>query len=116
MKSAICAVLCITGVSLFLSNERNRHAFASKGSIQEGAMFGISVGDTRLTVDKFLQKRGYSIEKTEEMKIDGMFTRNHCYSKRLPDNLTPSIYRDNSWRRGSLCVVYDDGKVAEIHW
>ena len=57
MKSAICAVLCITGVSLFLSNERNRHAFASKGSIQEGAMFGISVGDTRLTVDKFYKKR-----------------------------------------------------------
>jgi len=113
----ICSIaVLITGAYLFFSNDRNKHAFSSKGSIQQGTIFGVHIGDTRPIADEYLNNIGYLTLNPSPMTIRGVSTRNHCYSKEIPNNLTPVMYRDGSWRRGSLCVVYDEGRVSEINW
>jgi len=113
----LLALAALASLYVFLSSERNQDVISSKGFIDRGSKFGVTIGQSKSVVDNGLRQRGYAIgSSASSMKINGSHTKNHCYSKPIADNLIPVIYYDNTWRRGSLCVVYLEEKVKEIHW
>ena len=109
------AILALGLVVLFLSNEWNRAAFGSRSNIEDGTKFSLTIGDSKQEVVGYFTARGlvdvstYAINETH---YNPQRCHNHIYS----DEYEVELWSDDSWRRGTICVAFLDGKLARISW
>jgi hypothetical protein len=91
-----------------LANERTRTAlFDSSGRITAGSAFGVAVGDQiGMARTKLVEGGWWSYYETSPS----------CLSLRTEDGQTTDVYVDDSWRRGTLCVVHRDSVVTSLEW
>jgi len=90
---------------------------SSKGFIDEGSKFGISINDKRDNVETQLTNSKFVPSEPSEILWNNRKTNQHCFSKILAENLEIVIYTDTRpLARGSICIAYQNKKVSEIHW
>ena len=78
------------------------------GRIDSGAKFGVTIGDVQWTAQKTFWKAGfYRVESTKPQSCHGFE-----YSK--TQNI--EVWFDDSWRRGTLCVVSSESKITHLSW
>jgi hypothetical protein len=90
------------------ADERNR-LFAGAGhQLRSGQMvLGVEIGQPIGRANLELSRRGFEV--TDE------YTVNFCGNHPLGFEETQSRYRDTTWRRGSLCVAQQGGRVTAMH-
>jgi len=118
MKGRRVMVLMIIGLGVlvvFLSNEWNRAAFGSEGYIVEGKKFGLTIGASKKEMTEYLVERGLadrSIPRTNEVGHNPQSCHLHIYA----NEYEVQLWADKSWRRGTICVAYLDGKLTRVSW
>ena len=112
-------VLIVIGLIWFiyvLGPLENRLALNSDaGYISSGEKFDVIIGAKRGDVRRRLAKHYFRLAETEEP-----FPPNQnkmCLGHEYPKYYSIEVYRDESWRRGTLCVVYDSSEtVSYLEW
>lgn len=88
----------------------NRAAiFGSSGYINSGSKFGIRVGMDESRVVRKMKKRGlrvHSVTPTPAVCI---------YREYAKNKLITALY-DETWRRGTICLISEDGRIASVEW
>lgn len=88
--------------------ERNRMAFSgASGYIETGEKFGIGIGMTLNEASEILLKQGFWRPRGG---IGGT-----CGGEQFPEHEILAL-SDIRWRRGTVCLVEVDGKIARIGW
>jgi hypothetical protein len=110
-KSLILAVLApMAGAAFLMTNEYNRAAlFDSSGYVTSGTRFSVQIGQRR---DFALSQLGSSRTLVHEETYRG----HGCLMREFSDTRTFDIFIDESWRRGSICVISDGQHVLEVAW
>ena len=108
--AAIFIAIAFALLALFLADEFSRAAIAgSSGHIERGRRFGITVGESRETAASALRRRHIeSVEPTSDF--------HGCFLQPAPPESEVSLYHDNSWRKGVICLITVDDKVTMIRW
>ena len=88
---------------------RNFVVFAPHGSTYSGNKFGVHIGQDEPTSDRALKILP---------GVHHYFSKNGglCLSKKYPSEYTVKAYIDESWRHGTICLVFQENKVKEIAW
>ena len=87
----------------------NRAALAgSHGRLEAGEKFGIAIGDDYEAVEAKFTELGF--ERRELTKPQS------CHGFTYAADLTPHLWFDNSWRKGTVCVVSSAGRVIYLSW
>lgn len=109
------SIIVISLAILFFSSEWNRAAFGSKGSIEQGEKFGISIGSNKQDTIDYLTARGL-IDETAVGINETHYNPQSCYNYIHGAEYEVELWADDSWRRGSICVAFIDGKLARMSW
>jgi hypothetical protein len=80
----------------------------SKGRITNGSKFGIEVGENYETAKALMISLGF--ERSELTK------EGSCHGYIYGTELEPHLWFDNSWRKGTICIVTSSNKVRYISW
>jgi len=121
MKKAIKMIILVLGLTLtvsfllFISNEWNRAAFGAHGHIEKGTKFGLTIGDSKSEVVSYLVARGLTDGTTLEIN-ETHYNPQSCHNHIYSDEYEVQIWDDRSWRRGTICVAFLDGKLARVSW
>jgi hypothetical protein len=103
----IVGMFYIARVSRF--SEFNRAGIiGSSGRIENGLKFGILIGSTYENVSKEMESLGF--EKSNPTKVG------FCHGFEYEKGLTPHLWRDASWRKGTICIVTDSAYVRYVSW
>ena len=93
----------------FFVPERNRAPFSnSEGVIWHGERFGVVVGQPETINRRNLEQQGWSYDHTE---MGGGCIRHHYAA-----DYTVTVFFDESWRSGTLCVISKGHSVRAIEW
>jgi len=115
-KTMFWIAIIVVGLTVaFLSSEWNRAAFGTRGHLEQGERFGISIGDSKLEVADYLATRGL-IDGTTLGINETHYNPQSCHNHTYGDEYEIQIWDDNSWRRGVICVAFFDGKLARMSW
>lgn len=108
-------LLAIISVALFYSLTISNYSefnlagvTGSSGRIDEGERFRVKIGAEYGEVKRIMEGLGF--EKRDLTKP------NSCHGFTYPEELTPQLWFDNSWRKGTLCVITSRDKVAYLSW
>ena len=113
MIAPLLVIVGLAGVSHALAVSRysafNRAGLVgSQGRISSGRKFGVGIGDDYHAVARAFGQLGF-----EEREL----TKPHsCHSFAYAAHLTPHLWFDNSWRKGTLCVVTSGDRVVYLSW
>ena len=113
MVASLLVALASVGVGYATALSRhsafNRAALAgSNGRIESGQKFGVAIGDEYDAVEMKFRELGF--EQRELTKPQS------CHGFTYASELTPHLWFDNSWRKGTLCVVSSGGRVKYLSW
>jgi hypothetical protein len=111
---SITAVLLAGWIGVFFSDEWNRAGIGSEGRIEEGKRFGLTIGDGRDVVRAKLEQRGL-IDTTSWGQNEVHYNRQKC-GILYPEEYIVESWWDDSWRKGGLCLAFEDEKLASIGW
>ena len=109
------AILAFGLLAIFLSNEWNRAAWGSEGYIENGTKFGLTIGESKPEVAIYLTSRGLINETTVGIN-ETHYNPQSCYNYIHGAEYEVELWRDDSWRRGSICIAFLDGKLARVSW
>jgi len=107
---ASLAVVVVGGIA-FAADEDNANALASSaGFIREGSKFGIRVGDHISAADWNARQHHFQLYSRDDLQT--------CLSQEYPATEAIVVYKDDSWRRGTVCVAFNrrSGKIAAVEW
>lgn len=80
----------------------------SKGRVANGSKFGIEVGEHYSKSESLMASLGFeNVQLTKD---------NSCHGYDYQDDMEPHLWFDNSWRKGTICVVTSSGKVKYVSW
>jgi hypothetical protein len=106
---AIASCGLLYGLALSENAEFNRAGLSgSRGRIDSGHRFGVSVGQHYESAAARMSRLGF-----EERELT---RRNSCHGFDYSDDLKPVLWLDNSWRKGTICLVVSDGSIKFISW
>jgi hypothetical protein len=89
--------------------EFNRSGISgSKGRITTGSKFGIQVGENYETSRALMISLGF--ENPELTKTGS------CHGYDYGEELEPHLWFDNSWRKGTICIITSSNKVQYVSW
>lgn len=115
-RIVILLIIFFLGLGVvFLSNEWNRAAFGSEGHIEKGTKFGLSIGDSKKEITEYLVDRGM-IEKSGRGANETGYNPQSCHLHIYVEKYEVELWADESWRRGTICVAYLDGKLTRVSW
>jgi hypothetical protein len=80
----------------------------SKGRITTGSKFGIKVGENYETARALMISLGF--ENPELTKAGS------CHGYDYGEELEPHLWFDNSWRKGTICIITSSNKVQYVSW
>ncbi len=105
---ALLAILL--GLTVFtLANPLNRQILLDgDGVIDEGAKFGVEIGQDMPSVLLELEELGLDLTTT---RLDGT-----CQGQEFGPGKDVHVFRDVSIRNGVICTVSDGGKLEAIGW
>lgn len=109
------AILVSGLIVVFLSNEWNRAALGSEGYIEKGTKFGLTIGDRKQEITEHLVTRGLVDESTSGANETG-YNSQSCLLHIYPSKYEVQVWGDDSWRRGTICIAFLDGKLARMSW
>ena len=94
----------------FVSSEENRLALRSDyGYLSSGAKFDVKVGSEVEGVPQALQRHYFKLYRRSSSGT--------CLSHDYDPKYRIDVFSDDSWRRGTVCVVYDQGgRVRHVEW
>jgi hypothetical protein len=99
-----------TAVALVSIDERNRTAlFNASGRVEKGSKLGIEIGLARDEAARRLKKRGFSFDRALQ-------TPGACLYWTYTEDQLVERWSDRSWRRGTVCLAFREGKVVSIGW
>ena len=78
------------------------------GRIGSGEKFGTTIGDPPSEAERNFKELGF--EKVALTRPQS------CHGFRYSKEQTVQLWFDNSWRRGTLCVVSSAQKVTHLSW
>ena len=115
MKTAAFVLVLATLLFFLYTLGFSRHAdfnrsgiLGSKGRIATGSRFGINVGDNYETAKELMISLGF--ENAELTKAGS------CHGYDYGKELHPHLWFDNSWRRGTICIITSSNKVQYVSW
>jgi hypothetical protein len=110
LSAGALVVVSIGAFGAFVAlDERNQVVlFNHSGSTTTGAILGASVGMSRATAREQLQRKGLVLRKS--------FAGGGCLEWKFADAQTVDVFRDDSWRKGAVCVASSGGTVERIVW
>lgn len=114
MKASLYALLGFCGlaviITIFLSNELNRAAvYNSVGYIKSGRRFSVTIGDSRDEAkSRIINEHGLKLKET----YDGT----KCLMREFSSARTIDVFVDESWRRGTICLISDKQFITEVAW
>lgn len=109
------AILAFGLLVIFLSNEWNRAAWGSRGYIENGTKFGLSIGENKQKVIDYLTDKGLTDGTTLGANYTD-YNPQQCLGRIYRDEYEVQIWDDNSWRRGIICVAFLDEKLIRLNW
>ncbi|WP_417616849.1 hypothetical protein [Parasphingorhabdus sp.] len=80
----------------------------SNGHVVTGGKFGIEVGENYKRAEAVMMSLGF--ENPELTKAGS------CHGYDYGKDLEPNLWFDNSWRKGTICIVTSSDKVRHISW
>lgn len=103
-------VLLIVGGLLFFSDPVNRRVYNdSSGSISEGSFLGASIDHSSEEATERLTGVGLDFDYVKQ--------GGRCFYKDYPSDQSIHVFRDSTWRKGTVCLVVDRaGSVKAIEW
>jgi hypothetical protein len=111
MKGMIIAFVAIVGIlaAFAISDPRNRGFFPPQGYVASGGKFGVRIGDElKPSITRMRSYKGVSIIKTQKGGT--------CIFREYGPDYDISVFNDESWRMGVVCLVSKNERVAEIVW
>ena len=115
MKTLIFAVGLTILVFFLYTLGFSRHAdfnrsgiLGSKGRITTGSKFGIEIGENYETAKSLMLSLGF--ENPELTKAGS------CHGYDYGKELEPHLWFDNSWRKGTICIITSSNKVRHVSW
>lgn len=106
----VTATLLTAAISWHLINDdfARSGVLASRGAIDSGQRFGIQIGEPISDATSHLEAKG--IERVD------IGDRKRCHSHSNPNATDVRLFRDDSWRSGTICVFADESGVIRISW
>lgn len=103
-------VVSVGAFAVFVAqDERNQVVFFNhSGSTTTGAILGASVGMSRAEAHEQLERKGLVLRKS--------FTGHGCLEWKFEDAQTVDVFRDDSWRKGAVCVASRGDTVERLVW
>lgn len=115
-KVFIASVLLVLSVfTFFVGNEWNRAAFGSRGFIEVGSKFQMSIGEEKQNTIKRLIDREFVNISTlglNDSHHNPQFCHGHTFSK----DHDVQLWSDRSWRRGIICLAFKNEKLVRMSW
>lgn len=103
-------VTAIAGLSLFFTEELNRKwVFNPIGHIESGSTLSVTVGQSRREAINILKSNN-------ALSLYESRPGYHCLTRRYSQQMDLDIFQDNSWRRGTICLVSTGEIVSEVIW
>jgi hypothetical protein len=97
----ILILLSIPAFCYFAFDDRNWLAISSgRGTITKGCRFNICIAQTKNEI------------KTKLL----LFRFSFAYDEKVPGSINKSFFLDSSWRRGTVWVSLENGRVVHIGW
>ncbi|MDC7810335.1 hypothetical protein [Sphingomonas koreensis] len=101
--------LAIAAMALALNAFDYASLSGSRGSVESGKKFGITVGSPRAQAVEHLNRSGFvSVSSTTDF--------HGCFNQAAPADSKVEYLADNGWRKGVICLVSSRDKVKAIHW
>lgn len=97
-------IIVVLTVQFFL-DPRNRALFSS-GPVRSGQLYGIEIGSSSLEAFRKLDRYGLVRGRVPNT--------GRCMALVAEDNEKLDLFSDNSWRRGTVCLATEGGKVTGI--
>jgi hypothetical protein len=111
----LVTVLIVSLIVVFFSSDWNRAAFGSKGYIEQGEKFGLTIGDSKQEVIEYLVAKGLLDVTKIEIRLTG-HNPQRCHGHIYGDEYIVQVWSDSSWRRGIICAAFIDGKLVHLSW
>lgn len=111
-KTVVIALLvtAIAGLSLFFTEELNRKwVFNPIGYIEYGSTLSVTVGQPRREAVNILKS-------SSALSLYESRPGYNCLTRRYNQQMNLDIFQDNSWRRGTICLVSTGEIVSEVIW
>ena len=106
---AITVVAATYVLAISRHSELNRAGLlGASGRIDAGKKFGVSIGADYREVQDALEGLGF--EERDLTKPQS------CHGFDYPEHQEPQLWFDDSWRKGTLCVVTSGGSVVDLSW
>ena len=82
--------------------------FGSNGRIDAGRKFGVEVGNDYRSAQTKFRSLGF-------IQID-MAKSQSCHGYDYPIHEVPHLWFDDSWRKGTLCIVSSNNRIKYLSW
>lgn len=79
-----------------------------EGYIDNGSVFGVAIGESRLSARQKLLSKGM---KLTQSKYGGI-----CFSRELAPDRILDIFLTQSWHGGMVCIISENERVDEVIW
>ena len=109
------ALLTLGALLVFFSSEWNRTLFYPEGFIEKGKKFGLEIGHSKEIVTERILDRGL-IDRTGLGANETGYNLQSCHLHIYEDRYEVQLWVDKSWRKGTICVAFLDGKLARMSW
>lgn len=97
-------------------SEWNRAAWGTHGFIENGTVFGVTVGDTTESAKNHLTGKGLRVVEITRLIGTQNGKVKSCHYREYPVDITLYSFSDSSWRRGTMCIATQNDKVVSIDW
>lgn len=105
----IVLALLALPIGLLAADSRRSIFLGLSGVARHGERFGVTVGEPMsAAADKLLKLPGVELYQRRNGGL--------CLFRDLPRGHQIDIYADDSWRKGTICVIGRKGRVVEIIW
>jgi hypothetical protein len=106
----VLAISAVVGLCFFFSNNLNRiSTFSDIGYEKDGYYFSVPAGQDRRSALR-------TLSNNPELALTDSRTGTNCLTRRYDREMDFDIFADDSWRRGTVCVVSSGGVVSEVVW
>lgn len=82
--------------------------FGSNGRIAMGSKFGVEIGDSYEKAKSLMLSLGF--ENPDLTKAGS------CHGYDYGKEFEPHLWFDNSWRKGTICIITSSNKVRYVSW
>ena len=100
--------LLALSAAAFFAQERNRILLRGSGVRADEVVLGVSIGASRGQAIAELTSRGYQHYETT--------SGGKCLYRSYDADVQLDVFRDRSWRRGTICVASQGRRIKEIQW